>query len=158
MSVVYRSIFTDPRLNLMDDGRTYFAAWLEGKNIRIDLPQETGSVDDPTGLGTVSVIAAHEGDIAAIRFRLDEERVGERWSSTLTLIVAPDEQWVWIDVERVSDDAFGVAPLVAPPRIVHDFLSTSRTFAGTTHLRSDCRVIDESGVDELVAELLDPGR
>lgn len=141
MSVVYRSVFTDPRPQLIDDGRTYFAAWLESKNIRIHLPRETGSVDDPNGLGTVSVIAAHEGDIAAVRLRLDEERVGERWSSTLTLIVSREEQWVWIDVERVSDDAFGIAPLVAPPRIVHDFLSSSGTFAGTTHLRSGaCQV------------------
>jgi len=158
MSIVYRSIFNDPRPGLVEDGRIYFAAWLESKSVEIDLPSGTGSVADLNHQCTVSVADANDGDLQATRLRLDEERPNERWSTTLTLIVSPDQQWVWIDVEHVSDNAFGTSPLVAPPRIVRDFLSTSEACVGSTPLRAEYRAIDESGVGELMNELLDPSR
>ncbi len=73
-------------------------------------------------------------------------------------MAAAREGWVWVDLERVSDDAYGPPPVLAPPGLVRSFLESSTCRAGSTVLRPAYRLVDEDGVGELVDELLDPGR
>ncbi len=156
MSTIYRTVFTDDRSDLMIGARDLFSSWLVGKGIEIELPN-AGTVEVAAGLA-VEVIGVEDTTVEAVRFRLDEERAGQRWSTILTAMAAEGVGWVWIDLERVSDDAYGPPPLLAPPRLVRSFLESSICRAGSTILRPTYRLIDENGVDQLVDELLDPGR
>lgn len=156
MSTIYRAVFSYDGADLMGDGRRLFSEWLTGKGIETDLP-ETGR-SDVTPAQAVDVITAEDDGVRAARFRLDEEVGGQRWSTILTTITANDESWVWIDLERVSDDVYGPPPTLKPPGLVRGFLDASTCRAGSTALRSSFRSVDESDIGELVEELLDPDR
>lgn len=156
MSTIFRAVFADDRSDLVVESRRLFGLWLAGKGVEADVP--TSGRVDLDGAGTaVEVIAAEDGDVEAVRFRLDEEASGQRWSTILTVMAGDGEGWVWIDLERVSDDAYGPPPVLAPPGLVRAFLQSSTCRAGSTVLRAGHRLVDEDGVGELVDELLDPG-
>lgn len=157
MSTIYRAVFSDDRPDLITGARESFARWLAGKGREVEVPT-SGRVDLDGGAAAIEVIAAEEEDVQALRLRLDEEGSGQRWSTILTAMVSDAEGWVWIDLERVSDDAYGPPPVVAPPGLVRAFLGSSTCRAGSTILRPAHRLIDEDGVGDLVEELLDPGR
>lgn len=157
MSTIYRAVFSDDRPDLIAGSRELFAQWLAGKGLAVELPA-SGRVDLDGGRAAVEAIAAEEGDVSAVRLRLDEEGSGRRWSTILTAMAADDEGWVWIDLERVSDDTYGPPPLLAPPGLVRAFLESSTCRAGSTILQSGHRRVDEDGVSDLIEELLDPGR
>jgi hypothetical protein len=155
MSTVYRAVFSDDREDPVTAARGLFGAWLVGKGIDIEVPA-TGRADAEGH--AVEVIASEDDDVSAIRLRLDEEKSGQRWSTILTAMANGPEGWVWVDLERVSDDAYGPPPVVAPPGLVRSFLESSTCRAGSTVLRVGYRSVDEHGVGSLVEELLDPDR
>lgn len=155
MSTIYRAAFSDDRPELVTAARDLFGSWLAAKGIAIDVPTAGREESEERA---VEVITAHDGDVSAIRLRLDEEISSDRWSTILTAMAAGGEGWVWIDLERVSDDAYGPPPLLAPPGLVRRFLESSICRAGSTVLRVGYRAVDEDEVGELVNELLDPAR
>lgn len=122
------------------------------------MPTPGSTTDLADGNGATTVVAAKEAEVQAVRLRLDEERSGERWSTILTIMTGLGEGWVWIDLERVTDDAFGAPPLIKPPGLVRLFLSSATCHAGSTPLLPDHRLIGEDGVSGLLGELVDPGR
>ncbi len=155
MSTVYRTIFADDRPDLTQGARELFLQWLNVKGIEIELP-ESGRTDN--GSMGVEVITARDIGVEAVRLRLDEENSGQRWSTILTAIAAEDQGWIWIDLERVSDDTYGPPPVLAPPGLVRTFLASSTCRSGSTQLRPSHRVVEEAQVSELIEELLDPDR
>lgn len=157
MSTLYRAVFADDRPDLVAESRHLFGQWLSGKGIEVEVPT-SGRVDLDGGGIAVGAIAAEEGDVEAARYRLDEEASGQRWSTILTVMTADEGGWVWIDLERVSDDAYGRPPVLAPPGLVRAFLESSTCRAGSTVLKAGHRMVGENGVSGLVEELLDPGR
>jgi len=155
VSVLYRAVFADHRRDLVPEARRLFSDWLITKEIPVDVP-DTGRVE---GDGqSVDVVTAEDGDLQAARFRLDEEAAGHRWSTILTVMATELEGWAWIDLERVSDDAYGPPPILGAPRLVRKFLESSACRAGSTVLSPTVRVVDETGAGDLLKELLDPGR
>ena len=155
MSVLYRAVFADDRPDLLNEARRLFSEWLTSKGVTIEVP-DVGRVEgDAHG---VDVVSADEEDLRAARFRLDEEAGGHRWSTILTVMATDHEGWAWVDLERVSDDAYGPPPILAAPRLVRHFLESSTCRAGSTILCPTARVVDEEGVGDLLKELLDPGR
>lgn len=155
MSVVFRTVFSDDRADLISEATTLFTSWLASKQLAVDGP-EMGRVEaDGT---TIEVVRAADGDLEAIRMRLDEESTGQRWSTIMTAMATGDEAWVWLDVERVSDNIYGPPPSFGTPRIVRDFLNSSTCRAGSTVLRSTFQVADDDTVGDLLNELLDPAR
>lgn len=157
MSTIYRAVFSTADNDLITGTRRLFGEWLAGKGINVDIP-DSGRADCANLTSSVEAIHAEEADVQALRLRLDEEVSGQRWSTIVTTMVGPSEGWVWIDLERVSDDVYGPPPVIAPPRIVRSFISTSTSRAGSTVLHASYREIDEDGIEELMAELLDPER
>lgn len=157
MSTIYRAVFSDERAELIVSARDLFSRWLGGKGIAVDVP-ESGRAEAQGGRAAVEVLCANDQDVEALRLRLDEEASGERWSTILTAMAAAGEGWVWIDLERVSDDAYGPPPALAPPALVRAFLESSICRAGSTVLRPGYRLVDQDDIGELVEELLDPGR
>ena len=157
MSTVYRAVFSDDRADLLSVARDMFTTWLDRKGIALDVPT-SGQVNLNGGGTAVDVIIADDGAVGAARYRLDEEVAGQRWSTILTAMTGDGEGWVWIDLERVSDDVYGRPPIVAPPGLVCSFVESSTCRAGSTVLHSGYRLVDEDSVSQLVEELLDPER
>ncbi|MGH9130064.1 MAG: hypothetical protein ACRDY2_14175 [Acidimicrobiales bacterium] len=155
MSTVYRTIFTDNRPDLTGGALEVFLQWLDIKGIDIEIP-ESGRIDK--GSAGVEVITAKDIGVEAVQLRLDEENSGQRWSTILTAIATEDQGWIWIDLERVSDDTYGPPPVLAPPGLVRTFLASSTCRSGSTQLRPNHRTVDEGQVSELIEELLDPDR
>jgi hypothetical protein len=156
VSTIFRAVFEDDRPDLLVAGRSLFAAWLSQKDIDGEVPVEGVTELAPGKL--VTAVAAEELAVSALRLRLDEETPPQRWTTVLTLIQGSHGQWVWIDLERVSDDMYGVPPTLAPPRLVADFIASGTARVGPTRLRAESVIIDETGVDDLVRELISPDR
>jgi len=155
MSILYRAVFSDDSTDLLSEAKALFTNWLSTKNVSVEVP-DSGRVEiDGTAVEAVSAV---DGDLGAIRLRLDEETAGQRWSTIVTAMAADAEGWVWLDLERVSDDAYGPPPILGAPRLVRDFLDSSTCRAGSTVLRSEVRMVHEDGLADLLSELLDPGR
>jgi hypothetical protein len=155
MSLLYRTIFSLPRLDVVADVRQEFENWLQSKNVDLEVPDEGTRQAD--GI-EIAAAAASDGDLRATRLALHEERQGERWSTTVTAIADGAERWVWLDLERVTEDPYGRPPLIAVPRLVRDLLAGGDAHAGPTALLTEPTVVDENTVGDLVAQLTDPER
>lgn len=155
MSVVFRTVFSDDRADLINEARSLFTNWLASKQLTVDVP-ETGRVE-ADGIA-IEVVRGADGDLEAMRMRLDQESTGERWSTIMTAMATGDEAWVWLDLERVSDNVYGPRPSIGIPRIVRDFLNSSACRVGSTVLRSSFQIADDDTVGDLLNELLDPAR
>lgn len=155
MSLLYRTIFSLPRPDLVGDVRSSFESWLRSKGIDVEVPAEGSAHAEHT---EVSAARAAEGDLEAVRLALHEERQGERWSTTVTAIAEDADRCVWLDLERVTEDPYGRPPQIAVPRLIRDLLVAGDAHAGPTPLLTEATVIDEHTVDELVAQLTDPAR
>jgi N-acetylmuramoyl-L-alanine amidase len=138
MALVYRAIWTDPNPALIAAGRSAFAAWLKSKEIPVELP-ETGTAI--TANAEISVTAVDDGDVSALRARLIEERPAaagvERWTTTVVWLTSKEEGWIWVDLERVSDDPFARQPDVAAPRLVSELLRSGSERGSTQRLGPD---------------------
>lgn len=155
MSLLYRSIFSSPHSDVVDEAADAFGSWVESKGIELAVP-ESGSI---AGYETeISVTRATAEEITAIRLTLHEERTDERWSTTLTAIDDGMDPCVWIDLERVSSDPYGRPPIVAVPRLVGALLQHDDCHVGPTRLTVDPVLVDAAATDELIAHLLNPER
>lgn len=157
MSTIYRAVFSTDDSHLITSTRHLFGEWLSRKGINVDVP-DSGRAECTDLTCYVEAIHAEDAEVQALRLRLDEEVTGQRWSTIVTTMIGPNEGWVWIDLERVSDDVYGPPPIIAPPGIVRSFISASTSQAGSTVLHGEYREIDEDRIDELIRELLDPER
>jgi hypothetical protein len=148
-------MFSDDRPELLDNSRAFFTRWIDQKGIKLEVPY-SGTVGDESE--RVTVTPASEEGVSVLRLRLDEEGGQERWSTILTAIESGDERSIWVDLERVSEDAYGRPPQLAPPRLIRAFLASGSCRVGELRLPNGPTVIDEPGVSELVKRLLDPER
>lgn len=152
MALLYRTIFTDERPHLIEDARELFAQWLASKGIELPVAAGDGAED----VVEVSEVEHTQDGIAARRMTLHEDRrgAGERWSTTMTVIDSSTERCVWIDLERVADDPFGLRPVLAPPRLVRAFLAGGTARIGPVPLLPAPIPIQDSDVPGLVELLL----
>lgn len=155
MSLVYRTIFSDDRADLVPAVRNAFEEWLESKEITLGLPMAGVVRSDPIEL---SAAEARDAELLAVRFALHEDRGVERWSTVVTAIKDGDAQCVWVDVERESSDPYARPPLVGVPRLVRTLLDNQSAHVGPTLLPVAPTAIDEQHVGDLVSQLTDPER
>lgn len=128
MSLLYRAVWQDNRDDLCDVGAAAFGQWLSHKQISVKVPDE-GHVETTKGDTAIEVTSrrALANGCAAVQLELSEERPGfaERWTTRLTAIEGNDgdDRWLWVDLERVADDASTRPPLAAP-RLVCELIDT----------------------------------
>ena len=136
MSLVYRSVVSlaceAQTADSLAEADALFESWARGKH-----PTLPGLVDSHAAEGGVELsFAAGVYDTgAATRCRLSEDLAhGAWWRTTLTVIVTPTNRWWWVDVEHVSDDAFGAPPTPSPPRFLVERLRSGTFTSGSLHL------------------------
>ena len=159
MSLQYRAIWSDNRLDLIDSARTAFQEWVASKGIKLSVPDE-GS--ERAGAAEVVVDYASDRDIRALRIRLVEERSveegAERWTTTVHWMLDGTVGWVWVDVEWVSDAAFARPPDMAAPRLVRSLLRQRRAESNRERRGPSPSLVRSSEVDDLVGWILQPDR
>ena len=159
MSLQYRAIWSDNRLDLIDSARTAFQEWVASKGIKLSVPDE-GS--ERAGAAQVVVDHASDRDIRALRIRLVEESSveegAERWTTTVHWMLHGTVGWVWVDVEWVSDAAFARPPDMAAPRLVRSLLERRSAESDRERLGPSPSPVKLSGVGDLVSWILQPDR
>ncbi len=155
MSLLYRTIFSAPHLDIVDDAADAFGSWIDSKGIGLSVPK-SGSVTASDA--ELVVTRATADQLKAIRLTLHEERIDERWSTTVTAIDDGVDPCVWIDLERVSSDPYGRPPIVAVPRVVETLLQHGDCHVGPTKFAVIPELVDAAATDELIKQLLDPER
>lgn len=155
MSLVYRTIFSDDRPALVTAVRSAFTAWVESKDISLEVPLR-GTVD--TEGFQIHVAEEVDTGVRAVQLALHEERGSERWSTVFTAIEEEDDQCVWVDVQRELSDPYARPPLLAVPHVVRTLLENGTAHLGPTRLSVTPTVVDEHEVDALVSQLTDAER
>jgi hypothetical protein len=155
MSLLYRSIFSLPRPDLVAHVRALFEDWLRAEGVEVEVPTEGAAHTDDV---EVNVAQAVDGQLEAIRLALHEDRRGERWSTTVTAISEDRDRCVWIDLERVTEDPYGRPPNFTVPGLIRDLLAGGDAHVGPTALLTEPIIVDKNTIDELVAQLNNPAR
>jgi len=143
VTVLYRSIWQAPEDDAIQVATEEFVSWLASKNITVDVPDE----GDAAGSG-VEIEARHgDNDSGTIaRWVLREDRDGDRWLTTFTVICpeGEDESWFWVDVDNVSAEYLEAVTVPAPRLVRHllDRMPGSHRgpqvlYSGALHLRAD---------------------
>lgn len=142
MSLLYRAIWCDDRVDLVGAARDAFAAWVRGKSKdQLDVPAEgstsgvflqwgrdaDGNLGEQQTQASVSVQhALEEAGSEALRSTLIEVRSdGTRWDTTLRSWsgFGDDRGWLWVDVQAVGP--MGLERLaVGAPGVVTELLRT----------------------------------
>ena len=81
-----------------------------------------------------------------------------RWITTARWITQTGAGWVWIDVERESDDVFGVPPSIAAPNLAGELLKQRSGHDARVHLGPSPLRVTTSDIDALLASLFDTER
>lgn len=159
MALLYRAIWADGRDDLIAAGRSTFQDWIRGKKLDLLLPDSgTASCDG------ADAAAAHveEGDVRALRIRLNEERdvVGgeERWTTTAHWMTDGSDSWVWVDLEWVSDDAFARQPEIAAPNLIGMLLASAALTNPPVRLGPTPSKVASADVDQLIETIYDGAR
>ncbi len=159
MSLQYRAIWSDNRPDLIDSARPIFQEWIASKGINLSVPHEGL---ENAGANEVVVDHASDGDIRALRIRLNEERPveegAERWMTTVHWMMHSGLGWVWVDVEWVSDAAFARPPDMAAPRLVRALLEQRSAASDQGRLGPSPSLVRLSDVDDLIDWILQPDR
>ncbi len=159
MSLQYRAIWSDNRLDLIDTARPVFQEWIESKGINLQVPQEGIK---HAGANEVTVDHASKGDVSALRIRLVEERAEEeseeRWTTTVHWMIHGAAGWVWADVEWVSDAAFARPPDMAAPRLVRTLVEQRYADGEQGRLGPNPSLVRPNNVDDLTGWILSPDR
>ena len=118
MGLLYRAIWRDDRYDLTEDALRIFQTWIESKRLDLDII----TTDHSTSEDSEAVVRrATHGDASVLQATLTEHKKphgrDERWLTTATWITQGELGWVWIDIERESDQIFGSEPLVAAPNL-----------------------------------------
>lgn len=154
MSLLYRGVWQDDREQLLEAAAATFSSWLASKRIDLRVPDE-GVVGGEYDTGRVEVISrrAIAPKVDALQLELIEERpaFGERWTTRLTVLDGEvGDRWVWVDLERVADDASSRPPLAAP-RLVRELIETARDArVDQVRLFTTYRTIDPVGLCGLI--------
>ncbi len=156
MALVYRSIWQDDSDDLVAVAHECFAAWVVHKYPGFVVPDEGEAIGQSL---EVSVRRGSDERGWVHRSVLHEEKAGARWSTTLTALGATDEQqWLWVDLERVANDTFRRVDIAAP-RLVRDLFDVGRDpRRGDVRLTHRPRAYRPDEVGELTALLGSPER
>ncbi|RMH76252.1 MAG: hypothetical protein D6683_10315, partial [Actinomyces sp.] len=117
MGLVYRAIWQDDRDDLVEVAHEAFEAWARSKYHVIGRIPE-GST--PISVGGLDLVVEHrraaEGALAGLEDTLTEDRGRERWRTRLRVLIDEDrgEQWLWVDLDRVTEDPFSIPDVAAP--------------------------------------------
>ncbi len=157
MSVLYRSIWQAPEDDAIQVATEEFVSWLASKNITVDVPDE----GDAEGPG-VEIEARHGGnDSGAIaRWVLREDRDGDRWVTTFTVICpeGEDESWFWVDVDNVSAEYLETVTVPAPRLVRHLLDRMPGSHRGPQVLHSGALHLRADQLSEFYTELKDADR
>lgn len=154
MSLLYRAIWRDDRDDICVAATDAFGSWLRYKQIDLRVPDE-GVVDGTYDQGTVEIVTrrAIAGGVDAVQMELSEDRPrhGERWTTRLTALDGPvADRWMWVDLERVADDASSRPPLAAP-KLVRDLIdSGTDTRVDQVRLVTTAHRINPAGLAGLI--------
>lgn len=127
MTLLYRAMWQDDqRHDLFDEAAACFAEWLAGKYPALAVPDEgdTNIVDNGDRVD-LTVRRAEADDVEAVQYELAEDRTsGARWTTRFVALRGEGEQWLWVDLEHVTDDP--TRPLVpAAPGLVRSLIDTA---------------------------------
>ncbi|WP_326599990.1 hypothetical protein [Rhodococcus sp. PD04] len=134
MTLVYRAIWQDDRLDLADDVQKLFARWVKersGGKISIDGPgkqsAEIGTLGSPSQLDVTSeVVEGKNGRPAIVRnsYVLVTHH-GERWHTLVRAWNDGSGGWCWVDNSVVGDQTLHARSIdVIAPLIARDLIST----------------------------------
>ena len=159
MSVQYRAIWQDDRLDLIDIGIDIFQEWMNTKNIGLDIPSE-GIVSNESN--EIRVDKVSEGATQALRICLDESRPKtetiQKWTTIAHWMTDGTNGWIWIDLEYESSD-ISYTPRVFAPKLIAMLLDTRNPSSGYPHLGPQpLRISSEADVDNMVDSLFDKER
>ncbi len=162
MSIEYRAIWQDDSADLAAFARGQFLDWVQQKHAVSALPEPASSLECSGAKGVQVQIKVEEGAGDAcwiLRMVLHEEQKrGDRYTTTLTAFGEHAEQWLWADLERVAQDSFRRVEIRAP-RLVRSLLeSGTDPRRGPILLGSKVRAYREDEVPALVDLLEDDER
>ena len=157
MALLYRAIWQDDRPELLAEARSEVALWLKGKTQGALSVPHSGSVT--AGDDEVSIVESSGDDGAILLVRYDEEQGPDRWTTTLRALAgSTGEQWLWVDVERVSQNPFSTQAIAAP-RFVRSLLeSGTRPRRGSVSLSTRPRAFRPDEVAHLAYVICDDER
>jgi len=157
MSLQYRMIVEDDPNGLLAASTDDFANWLARRGAAIELPSPGQRL--VVEAMEISTDQAEDEQMALRRHAVSEDLDNGRWTTTLTAITtASNEGWLWIDLEWVSDDPWGRAPIVGAPALVRMLLARGTAHVGTTPMQAAPIAVVPGDVDALVEVLQEPTR
>lgn len=158
MTIVYRAIWEDSRDDIHTRARGHFSDWLAEKGYCVEVP-----IEDFSQQGNIKLtheVADTDNGIAH-RLILAEERTTvsqDYWRTTLTTISIEHQQWVWVDLEFVSDENFGDRPKPRRPGLVKRLIEDGHAHVGTIRLSNIAGHYDANHVATLANLILSPDR
>ena len=122
MTITYRAIWQENRNDLELVAKKTFEDWVKDNHPELDLSTDSASYISSTGFETLvsARTSIEENGFSITEFFLREEDGSERRTTTLR-VTAGDENWVWVDVERVSDNLWA-RPDTKSPWLVRSLL------------------------------------
>lgn len=154
MTHVYRAVWTDNSMSLIDELPREFSNWLMSRGTPLDLKEDGVVVE---GFRTASWSTA-ENDLGnAVQLHLVEEYRGN-WTTTVTAINTPEENVLWIDVfTDLLEDEIDV---VYAPRLTRNLLlGGGEPEMGRDSIEVQPREVDDqNALTELVEGLQDENR
>ena len=143
----------------METALDVFQGWVTSKGLVLEVPSEGHSSADKC---EVEVRQAIDGDASILQASLVEHKNprggAERWITTATWITQLESGWVWIDVERESDEVFGVSPVIAAPNLAGELLRHRSHDDAQVNLGPNPLKVASSDVDALISVLFDVER
>ncbi|CAI8384332.1 MAG: Uncharacterised protein [Acidimicrobiales bacterium AG-410-I20] len=122
MTVTYRAIWQENRNNLEEVAKKTFEDWVQDNHPELDLSKDTSSYI--TAEGSEVLVSARtsieQNGLSLTEFLVREENNSERRTTTLK-VTTGIENWIWVDVERVSEDLWS-KPDTSSPWLVRSLL------------------------------------
>lgn len=143
----------------MENAHETLQCWVTNKGRLLEIPKDGHSSSDNC---RVEVRRATDGDASVWQAVFVEDnssrRSAERWITTTTCVIQPEVGWVWIDVERESDDIFGTRPVIAAPNLAGELLKQRNDHNAQTHLGPSPMRVTSRDIDALISALFDADR
>jgi hypothetical protein len=160
MALIYRSILEVRTAGFIDDAPELLRSWV-GHKLRhpdIDLPPKGETRVFENGCELTAVSAAGEDGQRAFRGRLYEKRNEEEVKTTFTAIDDGTQSWVWVDLERWSEEAWDSVWVPYSPGIVTQALRAVECWRGTSSLDARYHLLEGVQGARLAKQVLDPDR
>ena len=122
MTVTYRAIWQENRSNLEEVAKKTFEDWTQDNHPELDLSKDTSSYATPEGSDILfsARTSIEQHGLSITEFLLREEDDSERRTTTLK-VTTGIENWIWVDVERVSENLWS-KPDTNSPWLVRSLL------------------------------------